>query len=81
MTSGQGRVKIINRNENSFEYEVTAIQGTFRVAFSTSEKWMHTSTNGDFEYKKSVFEYMADLRTEIAQRIKDDEASGTFDVI
>jgi hypothetical protein len=51
------------------------------VFFSSSEKWMHSSSNGDFEYKKSVSEYKADLETEIEQRKKDDEASGTFDVI
>jgi hypothetical protein len=51
------------------------------VAFTSSERWMHSSKNGDFKYKKSVSEYKADLEKEIAQRLKDDEASGTFDVI
>jgi hypothetical protein len=51
------------------------------VYFTSYERWMQSSANGDFEYPKSVFEYMADLRTVIEQRLIDDEPPGTFDVI
>jgi hypothetical protein len=51
------------------------------VAFITSERWMHSSDNGDYEYPKDVFEYMEDLRAVIEQRLKDDKPPGTFDVI
>lgn len=79
-TSGQGRVKIINRNENSFEYEITAVQGLFTVTFITSEKWLH-SANRDYEYRKSEFEYKEDLQRVIDQKLKEDEEKGSFDVI
>ena len=80
-TSGQGRVRILNRDQHSFDFEITAFKDTFTVYFTSYERWMQSSANGDFEYPKSVFEYMADLRTVIEQRLIDDEPPGTFDVI
>jgi hypothetical protein len=41
---------------------------------------MHTGANGEFEYVKSMSEYMADVRQAIAKKIEDDP-TGTFDVI
>jgi hypothetical protein len=41
---------------------------------------MHKAANGDFEYPKSIIEYIADIRNIIAQKI-DDDHTGTFDVI
>lgn len=41
---------------------------------------MHTAANGEYEYPKSMFEYTADIKKMIAQRIEDDP-SGKFDVI
>jgi hypothetical protein len=63
--SGQGRLRILNRDEHSLEYEITAVQGKFRVAFTSHERWMHSSDNGDFEFRKSIFEYMEDLRKDM----------------
>ena len=59
---GQGSVNILNRNEHSFEFVITALQGKFIVIFTSNERWMHSSANGDFEYPKSIDEYMADIR-------------------
>jgi hypothetical protein len=63
---GQGRVRILNRNENSFDVDLTAIQGKFTVIFTTYEKWVHKSTTGEFEYHKSIFEYMSEVRNVIS---------------
>jgi hypothetical protein len=41
---------------------------------------MHLSANGEFEYPKPIFLYIADIRKVIAQRIEDDH-TGTFDDI
>ena len=78
--SGQGRVRILKRDEQSFDYEITAVQGKFRVAFTSHERWMHSSDKGDFEFRESIFEYMEYLRKDMEQRIRDDH-TGTFDVI
>jgi hypothetical protein len=78
--SGQGRVRILNRNKHRFSFEITALQGIFSVVFTSYEKWMHKAANGDFEYPKSIFEYMTDIRQIIAQKIEDDHTR-TFDVI
>ena len=78
MASGQGRVRLLNRDEYSFEYEITAVQGEFRVVITSYERWLHSK--GDFEYPKPITGYMADVRQAIAQRIKDDKTN-KFDVI
>ena len=39
--SGQGRVRILTRDEHSFDFEITALQGKFTVIFTTYERWMH----------------------------------------
>ena len=78
--SGQGRIRILNRDKHSFDYEITALQGNFRVDFTSKERWMHKAANGEFEYPKSIDEYKADIRKDIAQKIEDDR-TGTFDVI
>lgn len=41
---------------------------------------MHSKANGDYEYPKTMFEYMADLRLVIANEIENDH-TGTFNVI
>jgi hypothetical protein len=50
------------------------------VDFTSKERWMHKAASGDFEYPKSIDEYKADIRKDIAQKIEDDR-TGTFDVI
>jgi hypothetical protein len=80
VASGQGRVRLLNRDDYSFEYEITAIQGEFRVVITSYERWLHSAAKGDFEYPKSISGYMADVRQAIAQRIKDDQTK-EFDVI
>lgn len=80
MVSGQGRVRLLNRDECSFEYEITAVQGEFRVVITSYERWLHSAAKGDFEYPKPISGYMADVRQAIAQRIKDDKKN-KFDVI
>ena len=77
---GQGSVKILNRDEHSFDFEITALQGKFSVNFTSYERWMHSSAKGDFEYRKSLDEYMADIRQVIAKEIEKDD-TGIFDVI
>ena len=60
--SGQGRVRILTRDEHGFDFEITAFQGEFSVVFTSYERWMHSSASGDFEYPKSILEYKADVR-------------------
>ena len=38
---GQGNVRILSRDEHSFDFEITALQGKFTVIFTTYERWMH----------------------------------------
>ena len=78
--SGQGRIRILKRDEHGFDFEITATQGEFSAVFTSYERWMHSSANGDFEYPKSIIEYISDVRKIIEQAIEDDP-TGTFDVI
>lgn len=41
---------------------------------------MQRAANGVFEYRKPMFQYMADIQKLIAKQIEDDR-TGTFDVI
>ena len=79
-SSGQGYVRILRRDEYGFDYEITALQGEFSAVFTSYERWMHRAANGEFEYAKSIFEYMADVRKAVENKIADDR-TGAFDVI
>ena len=48
--------------------------------FTSYERWIHSSANGDFKYPKTMFDYMADVWKVIAKETENDH-SGTFDVI
>jgi hypothetical protein len=78
--TGDGGVRIFDRKEHSFDYEITARKGTYSVNFSSYERWNHKVTSGEFKYRQPMHDYIKDLRETIANRIKDDHA-GTFDVI
>lgn len=60
--TGNGCVRILNWDEKSFDYEITAFQGEFTVKFTSNERWMHRAATGDFTYLKSIDQYKADLR-------------------
>ena len=77
---GQGHLRIFNLDEHSFEFEITAFQGEFSGVFAIKERWMHKANTGEYEYPKSMLEYMADLKKTIGRRIEDDP-SGQFDII
>ena len=47
-TYGQGRVRILNRDKHSFEFEITAFQGEFTVVFTSYERWMHKAASGEY---------------------------------
>jgi hypothetical protein len=50
------------------------------VYFTSYERWMHYAANGEFEYPKSIDEYIAEVKQSIAKNINDD-TTGQFDVI
>jgi hypothetical protein len=50
------------------------------VVFTSYERWMHRVANGEFEYPKSINEYIAQVKQTIANNIKDD-TTGLFNVI
>lgn len=62
MEYGLGRVQILNRDKHSFDFEITAFKGTFTVKFTSYERWIHSSANNDFQYAKSMFEYIEDVK-------------------
>ena len=79
-SSGQGRVRMLKRDEHGFDYEITAFQGEFSAIFTSYERWMHRAGKGEFDYRQSVSEYMADLRKAIEIALENDR-TGAFDVI
>ena len=79
-SSGQGRVRLLKRDERGFDFEITAFQGEFSAVFTSYERWMHRAGKGEFEYRQSISEYMADLRKAIENSLENDR-TGTFDVI
>ena len=46
----------------SFIFEITVFADELKAVFTSYERWMHSSAKGDFEYRKSLDEYMADIR-------------------
>jgi hypothetical protein len=77
---GQGRLRIFNLDEHSFEFEITAFQGEYSGVFDIKERWMHRAASGEYEYPKSLLVYMKDLKKTIGQKIEDDP-SGGFNII
>jgi hypothetical protein len=60
--SGQGHVRILNRYEHSFDFEITVFHGEFTVEFTSYERWMHRTATGEFKYRKSILLYIEDVR-------------------
>lgn len=78
--TGNGRVRIFERNNQSFKFEITVYTGEFRVVFTSHERWMHRAKDGEFKYFKPLCEYIKDVRCLVAKKIEND-TTGNFDVI
>ena len=80
--TGNGRLRIFERNKRSFKFELTVFTGEYSVVFTSHERWMHkasTSTK-EYKYRKSMPEYKKDIKQEVANEIEKD-TTGNFDVI
>ena len=62
---GNGCTIIIKHDASIIEYEITAFQGEYKVFFTSKEEWLHSVASGDYDYRKSLVEYMKELENEI----------------
>jgi hypothetical protein len=52
--SGDGHVRVMNRTDHGFDYEITSIKGKYTVNFTSYERWMHKCDTGEFYHPKAI---------------------------
>jgi hypothetical protein len=60
--TGNGRLRIFERNKRSFKFELTVYTGEYTVVFTSHERWMHKASTKEFKYRKSMIEYKEDIK-------------------